>query len=172
MFEKGNPKYVSGMSGTELAIEILNKSNRMLSFPEPQIEYEYSIDYWCGWILAYYQWKMSVSFRSIISNVSIVEIRKLYPTLHEVSEDKFVDTLNTIIRRKNKPSNLQIQRKRSGYSQSELSNISGVNLRTLQQYESKAKDINKASAKTVLALANALGSKVEDLLEYQFIDEE
>ena len=42
----------------------------------------------------------------------------------------------------------------------------GVNLRTLQQYEIRAKDINKAAGAALLALAKALGCRVEDLLEY------
>ena len=42
---------------------------------------------------------------------------------------------------------------------------SGVNLRTLQQYELKAKDINKAATTTLLALSKTLGCKIEDLLE-------
>ena len=41
-----------------------------------------------------------------------------------------------------------------------------MNLRTLQQYELKTKDISKASVQTVLALANALGCRVEELLDY------
>lgn len=42
----------------------------------------------------------------------------------------------------------------------------GVNLRTLQQYELKTKDIGKASVQTVLSLVNVLGCRVEGLMEY------
>jgi transcriptional regulator with XRE-family HTH domain len=94
------------------------------------------------------------------------EIEKIYPTLHEASEKKFVDTVNRRIRRKNLPTRLQAQRKISGYSQRELAEKVGVNLRTLQQYEIRAKDINKAAGATLLALAKALGCRMEDLLEY------
>lgn len=59
----------------------------------------------------------------------------LYSTHHEAAEDKFVDTVNAIIKRKNNPTKLQAQRKRCGYSQRELAEKSGVNIRTLQQYE-------------------------------------
>ena len=41
-----------------------------------------------------------------------------------------------------------------------------LNLRTLQQYELKTKDIGKASVRTVMALAAVLGCPIEDLLEY------
>lgn len=147
-------------------MEIVGKSGKQISFPEQQTEYDCSPEYWCGWSLAYYQWVTSRSFKDIHDNISMLEIRKLYSTLHEAAEEKFVDTANAIIRRKNAPSKLQQQRKRCGYSQKELAKKSGVNLRTLQQYELKSKDISKASVQTVLALANALGCQVEDLMEF------
>ena len=50
-------------------------------------------------------------------------------------------------------------------NQKELSEKSGVTLRMIQQYEQKAKDINKATASNLFALAQALGCKAEDLLE-------
>ena len=165
-FGKGNPKVISGLSGTELAMEIFTKSNKITSFPKQEASYDYSPEYWCGYILAYYQWATGRTFKSIHDDISMKEILKLYPTLHEASEDKFVDTMNAISRKKDKQTNLQRQRKRCGYSQKELSDHAGVNLRTLQQYESKAKDINKAAVITVLSLANALGCQAEDLLEY------
>lgn len=165
-FGKGNPKYVSGLSGTELVMEIIGKSGMQMSFPEPQTEYDCSQEYWCGWILAYYQWVTGRSFKDIHDNISMLEVRKLYGALHEAAEEKFVDTLNAIIQRKNAPAKLQQQRKRCGYSQKELAEKSGVNLRTLQQYELKTKDISKASVQTVLALANVLGCRAEDLMEY------
>ena len=90
----------------------------------------------------------------------------MYPALHEASEKKFVDTVNRMIRKENLPTRLQAQRKISGYTQKELAEKVGVNLRTLQQYEIRAKDINKAAGATILSLARALGCRVEDLLEY------
>ena len=47
--------------------------------------------------------------------------------------------------------------------QSELAKASGINLRTLQQYEIGAKDISKASVSTVLALSKVLERDVRDL---------
>lgn len=164
-FGKGNPKYIPGLSGTELVMEVIRKSGRQMSFPEPQTEYDYSPEYWSGWIIAYYQWVTGRSFRSIHDDLSMGEVRKLYSTLHEAAEEKFVDTVNAMIQRKKNPSRLQAQRKLCGYSQKELAEKAGVNLRTLQQYELKSKDIGKASAQTVLSLANVLGCRAEDLME-------
>ncbi|WP_090527236.1 helix-turn-helix domain-containing protein [Pseudobutyrivibrio sp. UC1225] len=55
------------------------------------------------------------------------------------------------------------QRKLYGLSQSELAREAGINLRTLQQYEIGAKDINKAAAATVLSLSKVLKCRPEDL---------
>ena len=60
---------------------------------------------------------------------------------------------------------LQDRRRRLGLSQKELAAISGVNLRTLQQYETGAKDINKASAAKVAALSKALFCRGLQILE-------
>ena len=99
-FGHGSPKYVAGMSGTELAMEVLTKTKKQTDFPESVIDYEPSSDYWCGWILAFYQWYTGRSFEEIRHFISMSEIEKLYPTLHEASEEKFVDTAESIIKRK------------------------------------------------------------------------
>ena len=50
------------------------------------------------------------------------------------------------------------------YSQRVLAEASGVNLRTLQQYESGAKSLRKASFDTVQSLARALYCEPGDLI--------
>lgn len=143
----------SGVSGTELVMDVLTKSGTYMDFPQAQIDYDYSPQYWCGWILAYYQWYTGRSFKEIQKHITMQEIEKRYPTMHEASEKKFVDIVNGMIRKKNPPTRLQAQRKISGYSQRELAEKVGVNLRTLQQYEIRARDINKAAGATLLALS-------------------
>lgn len=164
-FALGVPKYVSGLSGTELVFEVLSRTEKADALPEPQTEYSLSAEYWCGWILAYYQWRTGKSFKEIKSYLPMSEIRKLYPTLHEANEEKFFDVANAILERKKQPSKLQVIRKAVGLSQKELSEKSGVTLRMIQQYEQKAKDINKAAANNLFSLSKTLGCKAEDLLE-------
>lgn len=164
-FAKGVPKYVSGLSGTELVWEVLNRTKKDTKLLEPQTEYDYSPEYWCGWILAFYQWKSKKSFKEIKKYLPMNTIYKLYPTLHEASEEKFIDTANAIFERKKLPVKLQTVRKAIGLTQKELAEKSGVKLRMIQQYEQRAKDINKATASNLFALAQVLGCKAEDLLE-------
>ena len=164
-FGSGVPRYVSGMSGIELVWEVVERSKWRRSLPEADNFYDCSPEYWCGWILAYYQWYTGRSFKNIMQHISIEDIMKLYPTLHEASEDKFVDTINRMIRRENSQTQLQKMRKAVGYSQKALAEKSGVTLRMIQQYEQRAKDINKATGINLVALAQTLGCKIEDLLE-------
>ena len=165
-FGMGVPKYVVGLSGTELVWEVLSRAGREQELPDAMVEYECSSEYWCGWILAYYQWYTGRSFKNIKQYISMKEIEKLYPTLHEASEEKFVDTINAIIERRNPATQLQMLRPMIGYSQKSLAEKSGVTLRMIQQYEQRAKDINKASVTNLVALAQTLGCRVDDLLEY------
>ena len=111
-------------------------------------------------------WEILTAATESSSDPSGGVVQKLYPTLHEASEEKFVDVANSILKRKNIATKLQTVRKAVGLSQKELSEKSGVTLRMIQQYEQRAKDINKASAGNLFALARVLGCKAEDLLEW------
>lgn len=164
-FGSGVPKYVSGMSGIELVWESVERSGMRKSLPEAGIVYERSPEYWCGWILAYYQWYTGRSFKNIRQYISMEEILNIYPALHEAPENKFVDILNRRIRQKVLPTQLKILRRVNGYSQRMLAEKSGVTLRMIQQYEQRAKDINKAAGVNLLALSQTLGCHVEDLME-------
>jgi len=165
-FGHGVPKYVCGMSGTELVLEVLRLSGLSVEDAKAQIEYDCSPEYWCGWITAYFQWRTGRSFQNIRESLSMKEIHSLYHVLHEASEERAHDTLERIIAKKALPTPLQARRKNNGLTQRELSERSGVNLRTLQQYEMRYKNINKAAGDTLRSLANALSCQIEELLEY------
>lgn len=67
---------------------------------------------------------------------------------------------------------LKEYRTKSGMSQSQLAEASGVNVRMIQYYEQGVKDINKASGETLYKLSRALGCKMEGLLELRKRTEE
>lgn len=165
-FEVGVSKIVSGKSGSELVMDICFDVGLNNQFESTLIDYDYSIEFWCGYILAYYQWSTNRSFKDIKQYISMKDIEIMYNTFHEASEDKFVDVVNSIIASKKKPTRLQIQRKLAGYTQQMLADKSGISLRTLQQYEIRSKDINKAAGMTLSSLSRVLGCQIEDLLEY------
>ena len=61
---------------------------------------------------------------------------------------------------------LKIMRTGAGLSQRQLSKLSGVNLRTIQDYEyNGGQVIDKASLRTLLNLAKVLGCNIKDILE-------
>ena len=62
-------------------------------------------------------------------------------------------------------SKLKENRERAGLTQKELSERSGVNIRTIQDYEQGRKLINKAQGLSLYRLANALNVAIEELLE-------
>lgn len=166
-FEKGNPKYVTGMSGVELARAVLRAVNAAADFPEPTYSPDCSREYWAGWILAYYQWLKKKRFEDIVEDgLPLSRICDMY-ILHEADESKFVEQADMIIERNrsNRISKLQRIRKARGFTQQQLSEASGVTLRMIQLYEQRRNDINKAQVNVVLSLSKALGCDVEDILE-------
>lgn len=64
-----------------------------------------------------------------------------------------------------KGTKLRRLRVKSGLSQSELSNISGIPIQTLRRYEQSATPINGAKLKTLVTLCLALNCKIEDIIE-------
>lgn len=165
--ESLNPKYTVGMSGVELALEVVRKTfGRYLD-----IEDEYFIDkspeYWGMWALAYYQIRAKLSYQFLLEAVNFNEILQLYPALHEMDITHFVDAMDIKIEyyRRNKATSLARYRRLRGYSQRLLAEQSGVSLRMIQLYEQKQNDIGKAQAETLLHLAKVLGCSIEQLLE-------
>ena len=61
--------------------------------------------------------------------------------------------------------NLKQIRETSGFTQSQLSEKSGVNAQMIAKYEQGVKDINKAQGITLYKIAQVLGCQIEDLLE-------
>ena len=162
-FGKGNPRYLVGMSGAELADMVVEASGRSIS-NDNDGTYTVGLEYWVGWVLAYYQWYCGFSFAFIQKNgLEVNTVRSLYPTLHEADLSKFVITADTIIQQHldSKKSALKAIRKQARITQKQLADLSGVSLRMIQAYEQGDQDIRKAEAQTVLALSHILGCRPE-----------
>ena len=56
-----------------------------------------------------------------------------------------------------------------GYSQKQLSELSSVSLRSIQMYEQRRKDINKAQSDSLYRMAKILSCTMEDLLEEYYV---
>ena len=149
----------------ELAYEILEQTGSTYERALARFATGRSEEYWTGWALAYYQWETAMSFAEIVRYVPIAEIRELYSPYHEMDIRQFVDKMNELYRKERPETNLKLMRQRVGLSQSELAELSGVPLRTIQQYEQRQKNINKAQVEYLIMLAGALCCKVEELVE-------
>lgn len=163
--ENGEPRYLIGKSGIELAAEVLEETAGWVAIPEPRECYDRSPEYWCGWAACYYQWLTAVPYREVFRIACYDEIRGMYEVLHEADVRRFADAMEQRRRLQIWETNLRRIRRSGGYSQSELARASGVSLRSIQMYEQRNKDINKAQGMTILQLARTLGCRMEDLLE-------
>ena len=162
-FSEGNPKYVAGMNGCELARTILDESGLKYEDTEDAMYPDKSPEYWVGWTLAYYQWESRKSFGEILSNVSLSSFLNMYDVYHQMDISKSVEYLD--IHTQARYSRLRAYRTLIGLSQSALSKSSGVALRQIQLFEQGERDINKTSAQTLFSLSKALGCQMQDLLE-------
>ena len=163
--ENGEPSYLSGKSGIEVAMEILAETTGKVPDAAPQEHFSRSIEYWIGWAVAYYQWFSGRSYSDIFKVVSFEELQKMYDPLHEADITKFADILDARMREFFADTSLKRIRTAYGCTQAELAQRSGVSLRSIQMYEQRNKDINKASAETLLRLSRVLGCTMEDLME-------
>lgn len=89
----GNPTYVSGRSGIELA-RLVMEGCRNGKFPDPVFSFEKSPEFWAGWVLAQYQWRSALSFKEIFSRVGMSAIVSMYPKYHEMDYTRFHETMN------------------------------------------------------------------------------
>lgn len=163
-FSSGDPSIISGSSGIELARQVITKTGADIELKPPRPSENRSREYWTGWALAYYQWFSGHRLRDIFLAVKPSNIRALYSPYHEMALSQFCERMDELYKSANSESRLKRIRQTAGLSQSELAERTGISLRTLQHYEQGSKDIRRAAGETLLALARALGTSIENLL--------
>ena len=80
-FEIGNPTYVAGMNGCEVAREVISSCTDRTPENEDLMYLDKSPEYWVGWALAYYQWKSAFSFREI--DLAVPQVSYVMSALRE-----------------------------------------------------------------------------------------
>ena len=96
-FERGNPKFVGGMSGVELALEVFRRTNDQIPDVDASAYGEKSPEYWAGWSLAYYQWESGMPFHEIVSHgLTVSTVCSMY-LLHEADIRKFAEAADKVI---------------------------------------------------------------------------
>lgn len=161
-FENYNPKYIMGMSGRNLADEVYSICGKQTETIEGEFNGDYSAHYWCGWILAYYQWFSGISFKKILSVLTFNMILDSYEILHEADVSKAVSIFNEVV---HSQTFLARMRKKRGMSQSELAKKSNVSIRSIQLYEQRKNNINNAQYNNLKDIASVLNCEIVDILE-------
>ena len=162
LFENGDTHTLAGMSGIELFHAVFGSK-----YPADREYYAFSRtpEYWLGWALAYYQWKRNLSFRNIFAGTDVHALLRLYSPYHEMDIEHFCNAVDELRRPFCTASQLSRLRKYAELTQRELSDMSGVSIRTIQQYEQRQKSINNAAFSTIINLSKVLRCRPEELLE-------
>lgn len=163
--EEGDVNYILGKSGIDIVLEIVKETTGKVIEAKSIESINRSKEYWIGWAIGYYQWYSDRKFFEIFQAVSFNDLENMYYTLHEADISKFVEIINQRIKDVFPETKLKHFRLISGCSQLELSKKSGVSLRSIQMYEQRNKDINKASVETLYRLSKVFGCSIEDLME-------
>ena len=163
--ENGEPNYLAGKSGVEIAREIFEETTGKQFRQEQNYDISRSPEYWLGWAVAYYQWRSGRRYNQIFEALPFQNLEKMYYTLHEADVSKFADIAEQRIKEVFPDTNLKRIRTTYGCTQAELAKRAQVSLRSIQMYEQRQKDINKACVDTVHRLSKVLGCTVEDLME-------
>lgn len=155
-FETADPIFVLGKSANELVGIVLGKEPKNI-----EVSSYASPEYWVGYVLAYTQWYLNKSFSALLKAFPCDKLINHYFPYHEMDISQSVDLF---ISRLPVHCPLKELRTKKKLSQSELSLLSGVPLRTIKSYEQGSVDISKAQAETLYALAKVLDCTIEDLI--------
>ena len=163
--ENGEPAVLAGKSGIEIAADVIFETTGKQPEAAPEERFGRSCEYWIGWAVCYYQWFSARSFADIFEALTYEDLKGMYHTLHEADITKFAGIVDERMREHFKDTNLKRIRTAYGCTQAELAKRSGVSLRSIQMYEQRNKDINRASVESLWRISKVLGCTIEDLLE-------
>jgi DNA-binding XRE family transcriptional regulator len=190
LFERGDIRTIIGMSGIELAYDVLERCGISYERTPARHTRGLSAEYYLGYCIAVIQYRLSVPFSEMIRDFSCQNFLSGYAAqrteylsslpLTVSSEDRRIGLLDFgkkytdeaigsyFVGRNTSASNtgelLKNARIKNGLSQSALAKAAGVPLRTLQQYEQGQKDIGKARAEYIIALASVLNTEPSKLI--------
>ena len=192
LFGKGDSRLICGMSGIELAYEVLDCSGMAYERAVPRHTRSLSGEYWCGSAIARVQWETGAPFEQILKTFPLTEFIAGYPAKRtafleglplDISPDERAAKLRDFgmdlssaaaagfiagssgSGGRSGDTPLKQMRVKNGLSQSALAKASGIPVRTIQQYEQRQKDLSRARAEYLIMLAAALHCSPSSLLE-------
>ena len=131
--EVQNPRFAVGMSGYELLSWAYEQCGlgELPSDPKSDV---LSRDYWLGYMIAYFQCMTGWEYRRIFETVSYADLREMYYSTQNLSEDEYVSEVLDVLREHSAQTRLATLRKASGWTQSQLAQRTGISYRAIQQY--------------------------------------
>ena len=122
-FGSGNPRYVAGMNGCELARKVLEETHTPFQDAEDVMFIDKGSEYWA---LAFYQWFSGYDFMDILTDVSMERILAMYAVYHEMDLMQVADRMDERMKSAYPQTKLRMYKENCGLSQSELAVESGV----------------------------------------------
>lgn len=164
-FGRGDSSVVAGRSGNELAYYVIKENVNSVEMKQQPEYLGRTAEFWTGWAMAYYQWDCGDSFSKIEKYAPIEKVYGMYHLYHEMDISEFLIEMYSLRKEYFKISALKRLRTYAKISQQELAEMTGVPLRTIQQYEQHQKDIKHARVDAVISLSRALHCNIEDILD-------
>lgn len=162
LVEIGDVSIISGKSGIEIANMVFEYYGLDDALFTPTIKHNKTEIYWCGYVLAYYQWYSSKRFIEIWEHLSLLELKDLYYPYHEADISKIVEIIDKKINKIDKKP-LQELRLAKGLTQKELAKRANMDISQIQRLEYGERKTENLSLKTAINLAFALGVDVKEL---------
>lgn len=164
-FELGNPTYIAGKNGCEIAKEVVERCTNIYPDTEDCMYLDKSPEYWIGWALAQYQWLRNIEYAVIDEYQPIEDMYGMYKTYHEADISLFIEIMDEKWKFYRQTSMLKRLRAYAELSQSQLARKAQVPLRQIQLFEQGKRDINKTQGETLKKLSMALNCRMEDLID-------
>lgn len=90
----GNPRFLTGMSGKEMADMMMEESKEQSNVTTSTDMYHVTPEYWAGWVMAYYQWFTAKSFAQMFADGKTYDkVLKMYHPMHEADLAKVVEAM-------------------------------------------------------------------------------
>ena len=99
-FGNGLSGTVSGKSGWELAVELLEDARVEFVHVKPTGVVGRSREFWAGWALAQYQWRTGLAFAEIEAFAPLKTILLMYSPYHEMDISQFFEALDVLRERR------------------------------------------------------------------------
>lgn len=163
--DAGNPKYLCGLSGADLARIVADRTGAPLKEAEPTIDIG-SEEYWTGWTIGYLRWNLNIDFATMQKRgLPIEDLYIRYSVLHEADPTKSLAFARHALEEFAQNDNpLRRARLNAGFTQRELAYLSNTTIRLIRAYEQGQLSLLNSGVDNVINICRVLGCSISDIL--------